>query len=165
MPAFKHILVPTDFHESSERALAVALDLAVQFESEVMLLHAAWLPPYYYAAYAEGLAWPLDELEGQAKTALDAAVTKAKERYPKIVGSLTAGEPWQQILEASKERGADLIVMGTHGRRGVSRIFLGSVAEKVVRLSPIPVLTVSTEAERRAKEDALVESSAREGVT
>ena len=52
------------------------------------------------------------------------------------------GVEWEQILEVVKARNADLIVMGTHGRRGLSRLFLGSVAEKVVRISPVPVLTI-----------------------
>lgn len=155
MNAFQHILVPTDFGDASDRALELALDLASKFESKVTLLHATWLPPYYYSAYAEGLGWPTNELEGQANKALDAAVTKAKARYPQVEGTLMAGEPWERILGASKERGADLIVMGTHGRRGLSHVFLGSVAEKIVRLSPIPVMTVCTEAERQAKEKAL----------
>lgn len=155
MTPFKHILVPTDFGDASQRALELALDLARSFESKVTLLHATALPPYYYSAYAEGLAWPTDELEGKAKEALDAAVTKARERHALIEGAMVAGEPWKRILEASKERGADLIVMGTHGRRGLSHVFLGSVAEKVVRLSFIPVMTVCTEAEQRAKDETI----------
>jgi nucleotide-binding universal stress UspA family protein len=65
---------------------------------------------------------------------------------------LAHGEPWKQILEIAKERMADIIVMGTHGRRGLSRVFLGSVAEKVVRLSPVPVMTVPGKTDRRARE-------------
>jgi nucleotide-binding universal stress UspA family protein len=166
MSPFKHILVPTDFGEASERAVDVALGLASKLgeattKVTVTLLHAAWMPPAYYAMYAEGLAWPTNELEGQAKKELDKAVEKAKERCAdpnvQIVGSFAVGEPVERILEATNGgRGSiDLIVMGTHGRRGVSRVFLGSVAEKVVRLSPVPVMTVCTEAERRVKAQAL----------
>ena len=150
MGSFDHILVPTDFGDASTAALERALELAAKLGSKVTVLHTTRLPPYYYSAYAEGLAWPVDELEGRAKKELDALVAKAKSRYPKIEGVLGEGEPWERILEAAKDRGADLIVMGTHGRRGVSRVLLGSVAEKVVRTSPIPVMTVSGgEAQRR----------------
>ena len=161
MTPFKHIVVPTDFSEPAERALDVAIGLASKFESKVTLLHASWLPPSAYAAYAEGLYWPTDEMAKGAKKELDAALSKAKKRYPKTDGSIVTGEPWQTILEFAKERGADLIVMGTHGRRGLSRVFLGSLAEKIVRLSPIPVLTVSGKAEQEAKEKALAEASGR----
>jgi nucleotide-binding universal stress UspA family protein len=58
---------------------------------------------------------------------------------------LRSGPPWQQTLEVAKEVGADLIVMGTHGRHGLALAFMGSVAEKVVRMSPIPVLTLRAE--------------------
>jgi universal stress protein A len=58
---------------------------------------------------------------------------------------LRSGAPWQQTLEVAREIGADLIVMGTHGRSGLAHAFLGSVAEKVVRMSPIPVLTLRAE--------------------
>jgi len=156
---FKHILVPTDFGEPADRALDLALDLAPKFGSKVTLLHATWLPPYYYAAYAEGLAWPTDELEGQANKELAAAVTKARARYTNVEGTLVSGEPWERILQAVTDRGTDLIVMGTHGRRGLSRVLLGSVAEKIVRLSPIPVLTISGKADQEAKEKALAQAS------
>ncbi len=154
MAAFKHILVPIDFGETSNRALEMALELAVKFDAELTLYHASWLPPASYAAYAEGLYWPTDEMAREAKKELDAAVAKAKARYPKTDAVLGSGEPWQQVLNVAKERDVDLIVMGTHGRRGLSRVFLGSVAEKIVRLSPVPVLTVSGSDEAKERERA-----------
>jgi nucleotide-binding universal stress UspA family protein len=157
MPIFQNILVPTDFGDASERAAAVALDLAEVSRAKVTLMHVVRLPPYYYTTYAQGLAWPTDELEGQARKELSAAVAKAKERYANVEGTVVAGDAWQRILETAKERGADLIVMGTHGRRGFSRVLLGSVAEKVVRLSPLPVMVVSAGESIQAKEKLIVE--------
>lgn len=154
MTAFKHILVPTDFGETSARAVDVAVALARKFDSELTLYHASWLPPASYSAYAEGLYWPTDEMAREAKKELDLAVAKVKTLYPKTDAVIGQGEPWQQVLTVAKDRGADLIVMGTHGRRGLSRVFLGSVAEKVVRLSPIPVLTVSGSDEAKERERA-----------
>jgi nucleotide-binding universal stress UspA family protein len=141
MTTFRQILVPIDFGEPSEMAVDLALAIAERFVAPVTLLHVTYMPPYYYSAYAEGLAFPLDEMETRAKAALDEAVAKAKARHPLTKGMLVAGPPLEQILAAAQTSGADLIVMGTHGRRGVSRALLGSVAERVVRYSPIPVMT------------------------
>lgn len=155
MIPFKHILVPTDFGEPAARALDCAIALASKFEAKITLVHASWFPPSAYGGYVEGLNWPIDEMAKGAKEELDAAVLRANELYPHIEGAIVTCEPWQGILEVAKVRGADLIVMGTHGRHGLSRVFLGSVAEKVVRLSPVPVLTISGKAEQEAKEKAL----------
>lgn len=141
MSHFQHILVPTDFGAASEEALELALTLSQRFDSRVTLIHAVLMPPYYYSAYAEGLAYPLDEMETRAKKALEEATTKAKERCPRVTSKLVLGQPWESILSAIQELGIDLVVMGTHGRQGLSRVVLGSVAEKVVRHSPVPVLT------------------------
>ncbi len=159
MTPFNHILVPVDFSEPAQRALDLALTLASKFESKVTLLHASWTPPSAYMAYGEGIYWPTAEMEQAAQRELDALASRAKAQHPRTESALIAGEPWQMILEAAKARGCDLIVMGTHGRRGLSRVFLGSVAEKVVRLSPVPVMTVSGKAEQAAKEKVLAEAT------
>ncbi len=101
--------------------------------------------------------WPTDELAKAAKKELEASMTlaKTKANYSNIEPLLASGPPWEQILQVAKERGADLIVMGTHGRRGLSHALLGSVAEKVVRISPIPVLTVGTPDAGQAREKIL----------
>jgi len=151
MSSFKHILVPTDFGEPAERALELAIALAKKFGSKVTLFHATWIPPIAYGGYAAGLSWPIDDMTRAAKKALDAAIAKAKPRCPTLDGVVMFSEPSQAILDVIKERGVDLVVMGTHGRRGLSRVFLGSVAEKTVRLSPVPVLTVSGKAEREGR--------------
>jgi nucleotide-binding universal stress UspA family protein len=144
MTTFRHILVPIDFGEPSDMAVDLALSMADRFDAQVTLLHVSMMPPYYYSAYAEGLAFPVDEMETRAKAALADALEKAKARHPLTKSLLVAGQPWEQILAAIKTTGADLLVMGTHGRRGVARALLGSVAEKVVRHAPIPVLTTGT---------------------
>ena len=77
---------------------------------------------------------------------------RARKRYPRAESAVAFGEAWHAIRESVVERGVDLVAMGTHGRRGLSHATLGSVTEKIVRLSPVPVLTVSAEAERRASE-------------
>jgi nucleotide-binding universal stress UspA family protein len=158
MEAFKHILVPTDFGDASNRAIDLGLSLATKFECRITLLHSYVIPTSSYG-YPDGILWPIDELSKAAKKALDTAVSQAKQRYAKVEGVLVSGDAWQQILETAKTAGVDLIVMGTHGRRGFSRVLLGSVAEKVVRLSPIPVLTVSSKDEQQAKAKVMGESA------
>ncbi len=135
----KHILVPTDLGESSQEAESLAVELAKTVKAKVTLLHV-WTVPA--AAYAEALTWPIDELEGTAQKALDATVERLRAAYPEVDGMLMSGLTWERILDTAKELDVDMIVLGTHRWRGLTRFFLGSVAEKIVRLSPIPVLTV-----------------------
>ena len=156
MTSFTHILVATDFGEPADRALEFAIAIASKFDAKLTVFHANGVPAFAYAFYAEGLSWPTAEITKEATRELEVFLRKAKERYPKAEAAVVAGEPWQAILEAARERRADLIVMGTHGRRGISRVLLGSVAEKVVRLSPVPVLTISGNADQVAKEKALL---------
>ena len=150
MTAFKHVLVPTDFGESAGRALDLAIEIAAQSGAKITLLHA-WVMPSAYAAYQPSIPWPEDDLRREARMALDGALAKATARYPNVESALVHGEPWREILERATEGDVDLIVMGTHGRRGLSHVFLGSAAEKVVRMSPVPVMTVSAESEKKAK--------------
>jgi nucleotide-binding universal stress UspA family protein len=141
MSPIKHILVPTDFSEASERSIAAALDLARAFDAQITLLHVWSLPSI---GYAEGLAWPIDDLQQAAREALAAAQARTAKLYPKTESVLVEGNEWKQILETVKKHSCDMVVMGTHGRRGLPRLLLGSVAEKVVRMSPVPVMTVGS---------------------
>lgn len=156
MSTIKHILVPTDFSDASERSIATALDLARAFDAKVTLLHVWSLPAI---GYAEGLAWPIDDLQQAAREALGDAYTKAAKRYPKTESLLLEGNEWKQILDTVKKRSCDLVVMGTHGRRGLPRLILGSIAEKVVRLCPVPVLTIGLPKESSKESKASKEAT------
>jgi nucleotide-binding universal stress UspA family protein len=148
---FEHILVATDFGDPALHATLLATALARTYDAKLTLLHVYTLPTY---AYGDGLYWPIDDLGREAKQALDSAAAKVRETYPKAEGVLTTGSPWEQILAVTKARNVDLVVVGTHGRRGITRALLGSVAEKIVRMSPVPVLTVgprSAECEEKGK--------------
>jgi nucleotide-binding universal stress UspA family protein len=139
---FERILVATDFRDSSAQALELALLMAEKFGSELTLVHS-WEAPNY--SYAAGLYLPADVLgpiERAAAARLEEATTQLKVRHPKAKSLLRVGAPWEEVLGAAKDVKADLIVMGTHGRRGIGRALLGSVAEKVVRMARVPVLTV-----------------------
>jgi nucleotide-binding universal stress UspA family protein len=137
---FRHILVPTDFGEPAEQALELAIELAQKFDSKLTLFHSYVLPSL---PYTTGLIMPMEEIANAAQKALESALARARTRYPKCEGLVQAGAAHERILAVAKETGADMIAMGTHGRRGVAHFMLGSVAERVVRLSPVPVLTVA----------------------
>lgn len=139
MKPFTRILVPTDFSKPSERALEQAIVLARTFHARLVLLHV-WSMPY--TAYSEGLTWPVGQMQQAAQKALDEAQLKAMKLYPETDAVLRQGGEWLQIIEAIAEHEIDLVVMGTHGRRGLPHLFMGSVAERVVRMSPVPVMTV-----------------------
>jgi nucleotide-binding universal stress UspA family protein len=139
--SFKHIVVATDFSECSERALDLALEIASKFDSQLTLVHS-WDAPSY--SYGGGLYVAVDlvaPIEQAAVAKLDRATEELKLRLPRATSMIRSGPAWEEVLAAATSLHADLIVLGTHGRRGLSRALLGSVAEKVVRMATVPVLT------------------------
>lgn len=141
MTPFKHILLPTDFEPATAGALDVAVGLAKTFGAKLTLLHVWEIPIYPYMEFmlnSEMIA----SVEARAAKRLETVLESIKKEVPSADSLLKTGLPWTGVLDAIGDTKADLVVMGTHGRRGVSHVVLGSVAEKVVRLSPVPVLTV-----------------------
>lgn len=142
MGLFTHILVPTDFGEPSRQALELAVELARIHEADLTLMHVCEVATY---AYDGMIALPVDvmtPIEEAARKQLDELVSSTSQRCRCSRGVLKLGAAWEEILQAVRETQADLVVMGTHGRRGVTHALVGSVAEKMVRMSPVPVLTV-----------------------
>jgi len=144
MRAIHKILVPTDFSAHSAEATAWAADLARRYDASLTLIHvyqpvSMALPEGYVLMSPNGLADLLSELD----TALDRA-RKDLERDERITPEtmLLQGVPFAEIVGFARDGGYDLIVMGTHGRTGLKHALMGSVAEKVVRKAPCPVLTV-----------------------
>jgi len=142
---FTRILVPTDFSEPSEAALKYARTVATKFGGTLHLLHVIEDP--YRAAYAAAEVF-VPELDGLREELLADATARMKSSLSASdVSTLGAtaealiGTPAWTIAEYAKGRDIDLIVMGTHGRGGVSHLLMGSVAEKVVRSASCPVLT------------------------
>jgi nucleotide-binding universal stress UspA family protein len=141
MPLFTHILVPTDFGEPSRRALDAAVELAKTFGASLTLMHTAEVSNY--VAVGEGpMLLDITPIERAARAKLDEAVAEVRKRLPEARSLFAVGVAWERILDAIAHTKADLVVMGTHGRGGVRHLLLGSVTEKVVRASPVPVLTV-----------------------
>jgi len=142
MKPIHKILVPTDFSEHSAYALSYAVDLAQRYEAALSLVHV--YPVVNYAA-AEGFALYTPEQLAELLSKLGDQLKIAEEQaralgVSRISTTLLQGEAYKEILELAA--GFDLIVMGTHGRTGFKHALMGSVAEKLVRTAPCPVLTV-----------------------
>jgi nucleotide-binding universal stress UspA family protein len=136
----RHVLVALHFGDHSQRALDAGIELAARLGAKLTLVHVWSIPTSMYAAE---LPPPMIDFEKEARDVLDAGLTRAKARVPDAHGTLRSGIPAKEILAVAQERGADMLVLGTHGRKGLPRMFLGSVAEKVARRAEIPVLIVS----------------------
>jgi nucleotide-binding universal stress UspA family protein len=141
MKTFKHILVATDFEPSSAEALDVAISVARAFDAKLTLLHVWELPIYPYMEFMLN-SEVITDMEDRAVKRLGEAIAKVREELPSADSLLKTGVPAAGIVEAINDLKPDLVVLGTHGRRGFSHLMLGSVAERVTRLSPTPVLTV-----------------------
>jgi nucleotide-binding universal stress UspA family protein len=139
----KKILVPTDFSDPARAAAKTALELAQAFHVPLVLMHVYGVPGQAYAGVDLVLTADfVRSVESAARAALNEEAALLANKGVDISTVLSVGAAWEQILEAAKQVDAGLVVMGTHGRRGLPRALLGSVAERVVRLSRIPVLTV-----------------------
>ena len=138
----KHILVPTDLSEGAEQALAYACELARTLDAEIHLLNVVAIPALGVPELGVALTSTLiDQLVVENQTALEKlARSRCTARLGRVL--IKAGDPRDTIIHTAQELGIDLIVMGTHGRRGITRALLGSVAETVVRSAPCAVLTV-----------------------
>ena len=145
MSTIKKILCPTDLSDECRPALAMACEWAKRFGAELHLVHVVdgLTNPYPYLGppFNEAAAWET-MIRQKAHAALDACPLPAGIESLKIVRELRSGSPIVNIVEYAKATGTDLIVMGTHGRSGLSHLLLGSVAENVVRHATCSVLTV-----------------------
>lgn len=137
------ILVPTDFTPSSEPAFEAAIDLAKKFGASIVLMHAYQEPALGYPAASMSFMTDVTrQIEQNARKSLEDVATAQRVSGVAITTSLHVGPAWEQILKAAKEHGAELIVIGSKGLRGLPRALMGSTAERVVRYSPVPVLTL-----------------------
>lgn len=140
----RRILFPTDFSEYAEHAWSYALTFAQEFGAEVHLLHVVAPPPHLAEAYAvnfdpEKMVKALTE---EANASMDRTVEAAKSWGLIFHREVRVGVDFREIIDYVTKQDIDLIVMATHGRTGLAHALLGSVAEKVVRKSPCPVLTI-----------------------
>jgi nucleotide-binding universal stress UspA family protein len=139
----RHILVPTDFSDGSRRALETALDLAHDTGARVTLLHVHHVPASVFPDVILPMTPELmRDVERSVDHVLEHLVEEARQHGVEADFHTVFGTTHLEICKSAEDVGADLIVIGTHGRSGLSHVLLGSVAEKVVRKAPCPVLTV-----------------------
>jgi len=145
MHRINHILVPVDFSSAARHALQYACELADATGAAVSVMHVVetpYLPGAVVEMYVPPPAQLIEQLENNAQSVLDAMLTaEQKERYHATLIRRT-GSAAQEILEYLHAHPIDLVVMSTHGRGGVARLMMGSVADKLVRAAPCPVLTL-----------------------
>ncbi len=145
MASIKRILHATDFSKASARALQEAVKLARENSARLLVVHV--IEPTPYVAGGEfGGAEIYMKLEDATKRNAQSSMSRLMQRLKKLKikaeSLLLRGAAHEQIVKAAKSKKADMIVIGTHGRTGLSKLFLGSVAGKVVSLATCPVMTV-----------------------
>jgi nucleotide-binding universal stress UspA family protein len=132
------ILNATDFSPQADHALRLACALARDYKAGVIVTHVRDLQ---MAAYGEFAAFPISPEED--RSALEEKLAEVKRAHPEVVRCILAeGDPAGEIVALAKSEHCDVIVLGTHGRTGLGRLLMGSVAEQVVRRAPCPVLTM-----------------------
>lgn len=141
----KRILIPTDFSPSSDRAIAVGTTLADSLGASIHLIHVLEAPFVTRGPYELRLPDTPERrarLYDDARWKLRGVAARLQERRLRTSVEVRLGDATDQIVAAGADYGADLIVMGTHGRTGLEHLLLGSVAERVIRHAACPVLTV-----------------------
>ncbi len=144
MPQITRIVVPIDFSEYSKRAFRYAIDFAQTFGAEMILVYVVE-PVIYPADFSFGqVALPSLERELHDRS-LEQLNLLIKMEMPEGVSArcvIRSGKPFVEIIQVAKEENADLIIIATHGHSGIEHVLFGSTAEKVVRKSPCPVLSL-----------------------
>jgi len=137
------VVCALDFEQPVSGVLDTAISIAARFDATLHLVHA-WLPAV--ALSPEGGMLPganeLDALATNLGDRLESTAAAVRLRHARVTTGLVPGTPWREIVRYAEQHDADLIIAGTHGRSGIARLLEGSVAERVVRTSSIPVLVV-----------------------
>ena len=142
------LLVPTDFSEDSEQAARYAVELAKRFQAEIHCIHVVDIPADLLSTSAYYMTGPseafLDQIREESKKNLEAFAEKNLEGT-QVRTAFLEGSPFVEIIRYARNQEIDLVVIATHGRTGLRHVLFGSVAEKVVRKAPCPVLVVKRE--------------------
>ena len=145
MIEIKSILAPTDFSAHSEQAVRYACRLAERLDSELHLLHVL---SEIVPAGPDPLLMPMmpaqfyKESEDRAQETLDRSLDPSWEKPAKVITAVRWGSPVESIVSYAVDHRVELVIISTHGRTGLSHVLLGSVAERIVREAPCPVLTI-----------------------
>jgi nucleotide-binding universal stress UspA family protein len=157
MKPFTKILHPTDFSEGANAALERAVEMCQRASGALTLMHVYEMPVTYPNGFVFGpdMIQILEDTARVQMTRLHERVTQMVRELagtgsvPEITTKIVMGAPYREVVKEAQEGHYDLIVMGTHGRTGLKHLFVGSVAERVVRMASCPVLTVRGEARER----------------
>lgn len=146
MLEIKRILFPIDFTENTSKILPYVLSVSEKYDAVVYLLHVVEdLTKWGGGSYIPHI--PLDQYQEEAlkgaEKALDTVCGEQLQGCPNFQKRTLSGDPAQEILKTIESEDIDMVIMGTHGRKGLEHIFFGSVAENVVKKSPVPVLTIN----------------------
>ena len=149
MKAFSTILVAVDFSDSSDNAFQLALSMAQKFSAHLVILHVINEPIDLRGFYVPHISYEKleEEIAEGAGKMMQSFCRLHIDDFSDFETRIVPGMPYDQILEQAEDSGAELIVLGTHGRTGLDHVLFGSTAEKVVRKSKFPVLTVRLEEE------------------
>ncbi|WP_336022100.1 universal stress protein [Halobellus salinisoli] len=139
---YDRVLVPTDGSECADHAIDHALDIAAQYDAELRVLSVIDSRDVSHSAPAISPNQIEKTLRERAESVVEAVAERAEEAGVRVVTAVEAGIPDDVVVEYAEDSDCDLIVMGTHGRTGLERYLLGSVTERTVRRSSVPVLTV-----------------------
>lgn len=144
MKDFKTIVVAVDFSDSSQNAFKLALNMAQKYSARLVLLHVINEPVDLRGFYVPHISFEKleEEIEEGAKKLMESFCRQNLSDFDNYESLIVPGLPYEQIIQQAEGLAADLIVLGTHGRTGLDHVLFGSTAEKVVRKSPLPVLTV-----------------------
>jgi universal stress protein A len=145
----QHILVPLDFSVPAEQALEYAMTLAQRLQARITVLHVIQASVLGGGPLEIGpaVASYIEQLEADTRRAVEETAQRVHDRGLACKTVVVFGTPFQEILALAHAQQVDLIVMGSHGRTGLPHFLLGSVAEKVVRLAPCPVLVLRSQPE------------------
>ena len=145
MKEFKKILFPVDLSKSSEKILPYVQTVAQKFDSKIHLFFAARVFEYFTSIYV-----PHPSINQFEKEIIEGAEKRLYEfmdehfnEFPGTKTAVVAGDASEKIIEYIEDQKIDLVIMGTHGRKGMDKIIFGSVAERVVKTSPVPVMVVN----------------------
>jgi len=146
MVKMKRILFPIDFTENSAKILPYVLSVSEKYDGMIYLVHVVEdLSKWGGGSYIPHI--PLDQYHEEAlkgaEKALDTVCKEQLQSCPNFQKRVLSGDPAQEILKTIESEEIDLVIMGTHGRKGLEHVFFGSVAENVVKKSPVPVLTIN----------------------
>ena len=144
MKTFEKILIAIDFSENSEFAFEYALTLAMQFQSELMIMHVINEPVDLRGFYVPHISFEQleKEIEEGAEKMMQKFCQSRMGAYSNYQTTIVTGIPYEEIIKKAEDTGSSLIVLGTHGRTGLDHLIFGSTAERVVRSASCPVLTI-----------------------